>query len=173
MVAKASYQGAAGEGESLALLPGVHYAFCTVYHHHHWKHHWDMVRFSSCRVSEMPSVPHLLQKLLRWLCETGGITLWASMPLMRQHLKLTLELSRLHFIAFVCYNAHEIIKTLCVLLGLVLSPCSVSVMCWLCMTCLPEKPAAVFPSPPQHTVGPPRAAGYLCWHFHGLVGILG
>lgn len=129
MVTKGTYQGVAGEGESLALLPGLHYTFYTLYHHHHRKHRWDIVRFSSCRVSEIPSVPHLLQKLLRWLCETGRITLWASMPLMRQHLKLTLKLSRLGFIAFVYYNAHEIIKTLCVLLGLLLSPCSISVIC--------------------------------------------
>lgn len=30
------------------------------------------------------------------------------------------------------------------------------------MTCLPEKSAAVFPSPPQHTAGPPR---YLCYTY--------
>ena len=115
------------------------------------KHRWEIVRFSGCRVSEIPSVPHLLQKLFRWLCETGRITLWASVPLMRQHLKLTLKLSRLDFIAFVYYKAHEIIKTFCLLLGLLSPPCSVSVICWLCMTCLPEKSAAVFPSPPAHS----------------------
>lgn len=93
------------------------------------KHQWEIVRFSGCGVSEIPSVPHLLQKLFRWLCETDRITLWASVPLMRQHLKLTLKLGRLDFIAFVYYNAREIIKTFSLPLGLLSSPCSVSVIC--------------------------------------------
>lgn len=125
------------------------------------KHWWEIVWFSGCRVSEIPSVPHLLQELFRWLCGTDRITLWALVPLMRQHLKLTLKLSRLDFIAVVYYNAHEIIKSFCLLRGLLSSPCSVSVISWLCVTCLPGKSAAIFPSPPQHTVGPPRAAAYL------------
>lgn len=56
-VTKCSSQGVAGEGESLALLPGVHYTFYTVYHHHHRKHHWEIVLFSSCRVPESHLFP--------------------------------------------------------------------------------------------------------------------
>lgn len=112
------------------------------------KHRWEIVRFSGCRVSEIPSVPHLLQKLFRWLCETDRITLWASVPLMRQHLKLTLKLSRLYFIAFVYYNAHEIIKTFCLLLGLLLSPCSVSVVSdFVQPACLKNQQPSSLPHP--------------------------
>jgi len=77
----------------------------------------------------MPSVPRLLQKLFRWLCGTGRVTLCSAVSLVRQHPKLTFKLSRLDFTAFVYYNAHEIIQTFCLLLGLLLSPCSGSVIC--------------------------------------------
>lgn len=113
------------------------------------KHRWEIVRFSGCRVSEIPSVPYLWQKLFRWLCETDRITLWASVPLMREHLKLALKLGRFDFIAFVYYNAHEIIKTFCLLLGLLLSPCSVCHMLTLydLPACLKNQQLSSLPHP--------------------------
>lgn len=58
---------------------------------------------------------------MRW---TGA--LWALLTLMRQHLKLALNLSRLDLIAFVYYFAHEMSETFRLLLGLLPSPCSVT-----------------------------------------------
>lgn len=72
-------------------------------------------RLSSFPVAE--SQRYHLYHLQAICCRSylGGCVRWqdyplGSVPLMRQHLKLTLQLSKLDFITFVYYNAHEIIK---------------------------------------------------------------